>query len=519
MSIDQGDDDDAPRAVAWADEFPIDGDGDFPPELQEEFDRLAAAAAARHTPPERLTPELEQLEADIGMARGLRNVCGPDVPLYMFGRFEAISSVRGGMGLVIKARDPQLDRDVAIKLWLRSGPEWQAALLAEARLLAKLKHPNVVTVYEPGIWKESHVYFVMEWIEGVDAHTWLERSRSWQAVRRVFIEAATGLAAAHDAGIQHRDFKPSNILIGDDGRVVIADFGVADSLCESPEREELGKAPGTPAYMAPERLRGMRGDARSDQFSFCATLWRALYGQRPFAGESREELIGEIERKEIRENPAAGVPLWLSQVVRKGLAVDPDERYRDMHELIAALQDEPPDGTLAGDEDDDDGSAVVDGRVLHKSGAGAVSQRERWPYAVIGFLSAAVAMMGFTMAKSPAPAPVAGAVQIEPYHAILGAVADDDFVQADRLWVKHELELTNSQSLRVARDCLKRADQLVLLDRAKADEAVFLADKIARAIIQLGSSAEAREAGGQLRSDIKSWRSNHRPSSVDPSRP
>src|SRR5690606_33855503 len=115
--------------------------GPLPPCLQDELDRLVAERAADHLPRERLTPELEQLEADISMAIGLRNLHGDDVPLYQLGRFEALSSVRGGMGLVIKARDPQLERYVAIKLWLRSGPEWQAALLAEAKLLAKIEHP------------------------------------------------------------------------------------------------------------------------------------------------------------------------------------------------------------------------------------------------------------------------------------------------------------------------------------------------------------------------------------------
>jgi tRNA A-37 threonylcarbamoyl transferase component Bud32 len=487
-------------AISSVDDDDIEIDDHLPPELQEEFDRLVAARAAKHPPRERLTPELEQLEADIGMARGLRELHGDDMPLYQLGRFEALSSVRGGMGLVIKARDPQLDRHVAIKLWLRSGPEWQAALLAEAKLLAKLEHPNVVRVYQPGLWQDGHVYFVMEWIEGVDGHDWLEQPRSWPQVLRVFIAAATGLAAAHEAGIQHRDFKPSNILIGNDGRVVIADFGVADSLCDSSERDGLanswGNNPGTPAYMAPERLRGERGDARSDQFSFCATLWRGLYGQRPFAGERREQLLGEIERGELREDPRADVPLWLNEVVRKGLAVDPDERFRDMRELIAALQAEP----------------VVE---VAPSGDGAVP-RERWPYLATGFLSALVLVMGFALVRSPEAKPVAGAaVEIDPYHAILGAVTDDDFAAAERLWLEHRSTLTDAQTLRIAHDCWKRASELLPVDRATAESAVLVADQIARDLMRYGDTPEAQAAGGQLVLETSAWWLDHPPSSAE----
>lgn len=473
MSIEQTDDDEA---------MPMDGL--LPAELQQEFEQLLADNASRAAPLERLTPELEQLEADIGMARGLRKLHGDEVPLYRFGRFEVLSSVRGGMGLVLEARDPQLERLVAIKLWLRSGPEWQAALLAEAKLLAKLEHANVVRVYEPGIWKDAHVYFVMEWIEGVDGHDWLERPRSWREALPVFIAAAKGLAAAHEAGIHHRDFKPSNVLIGDDGRVVIADFGVAESLCPSSDRDELGKAPGTPAYMAPERLRGRRGDARSDQFSFCATLWRALYGQRPFVGETREELAGAIERGELQEDASAGVPAWLIEVVRKGLAVDPEERFPDMRALIAALHDDP---------------SAEQGTV-----------RERWPFFAIGLLAGMVVVMGAWMVSSPPAEPVAGAVQFEPYHVILGVMAADEFVEVQRLYRRHEAELSDAQSLQIAGACLQRANELGS-DCKRASQAAVAALEIANEVQKFGESPEARKAGGQLVAEAEAFVADHPP--------
>jgi hypothetical protein len=198
-------------------------------------------------------------------------------------------------------------------------------LLAEAKTLAKLSHRNIVTIYEPGSWGER-VYFVMEWIAGMDGHTWIATKPDWQEIRVVFMAAANGLAAAHEAAIQHCDFKPANMLIGDDGRVVVADFGVADSRG------------GTMSYMAPERLRGERGDARSDQFSFCVSLWEALFRVRPFAGARPEQLLAAIEAAELRVSEyASEVPEWLIAVIRRGLAHNPDERWANMRELMLAL--------------------------------------------------------------------------------------------------------------------------------------------------------------------------------------
>jgi len=509
MSSDVPDDDDHEAfARKWPDEL-LDELARLPPELQAEHDRLLAEHLATFGPPVRLPPDLEKIEGKIASVRNLRGI-GLDVPLYMFDRYEAITTVRGGMGLVIKARDPQLDRFVAIKLWMKPGPDAQANLLEEAKTLARLKHSNVVTVHEVREWN-GRVFFVMEWIEGVDGHEWMKRPRSWREVRRVFLAAGEGLAAAHEAGIHHRDFKPSNILIGDDKRVVVADFGVAASLHSSPERDELGRRAGTPSYMAPERIRHKRGDARSDQFSFCAAMWRGLFGQRPFAGETSEELVGAIERGEFQEASGVDVPRWLVEVVRKGLAYDPGERHRDMRSLLAALNDEPPDDAADDDKLDDDDVAVVDGRVLHKPSE-AASQRERWPYVAIGFLLALVLVMGLALLKrSPAPElpPVAESVELAPYHAILGLIAADEFREARLHWLVHESELTDGESLKIAENCLTRAQQLAPVDRTRADEAVLMALDLANTVRQFGQSSEARETGGRLVSDakalMKSW--------------
>jgi serine/threonine protein kinase len=538
MSTDPPDDDD--RALDLPDG--LDLNNLLPPELQAEHDRLLAELEAEVPAPVRLDPDLEELEHKIGDVRFLRKMGIENVKPYMFGRFEAITTMRGGIGLVIKARDPQLEREVAIKLGMRSGPEAQAALLTEARTLAKFKHPNVVTVHEPGIWNDR-VYFVMEWIEGVDGHDWMDEPRWWREVRDVYLAAGTGLAAAHDAGIQHRDFKPSNILIGNDGRVVVADFGVADSLPSSPDRDEFGKAAGTASYMAPERLRGKQGDARSDQFSFCVSIWRALYRQRPYAGETSEQVLGSIERGEIRESPGVRVPAWLSAVVRKGLADDPDQRYSNMHELLKALRDEPSTSDATDDElDDDDGPLEVDGRVLHTpdkrapSGVfvmgdkplskpehddedgddGAIElpgpvnhgpAREgqgRWGYFATALVSSTITLLGIGMLTwSPTPEPAVGIVEAEAYTVILGLIAADKSTEAKQVWRDHALDLTDEQSLQIARDWLARAREEASSERTKAQEAASAALDVADRVQQNGSSRETKTAGGQLAAEAK----------------
>jgi hypothetical protein len=339
---------------------------------------------------------------------------------FMFDRFDVREALLGGMGMVIEGVDVELERKVAIKLWSQDGPDARAALLAEAKTLARLTHPNVVTIYGTGHWRER-VYFVMEWIEGTDGHGWLKQPRTWQEVLEVFLAAGEGLAAAHDAGIQHRDFKPGNLLIGHDGRVVVADFGLADSLAAVTPYDAFGlaaafdhgapgdapddadapddeldkevelfrqlmdnalkgvKVPGTRCYVAPERLRLDPGDARSDQFSFCVALWEALHGVCPYAGRSRSDVLKSIERGAIQSGPLTHqVPHWLSRVVRKGLADDSDQRYASMRELLQALRDEPAE-VEDSDAAEAEASAVGenDGRLLNTPTAGGPTWRMR----------------------------------------------------------------------------------------------------------------------------------------------
>jgi len=273
---------------------------------------------------------------------------------FMFDRFVTRSVTTGGNGLVIEAYDPKRERVVAIKLWLDAAPKAQAGLLAQAERLTHFSHPNVVTIHETGRWRNK-VFFVMEWIECMDAHRWLKEPRAWPEVLTVFLDAGEGLAAAHAANIEHRNFKPGNMLIRTDGEVVVTDFAIADSSAaddddddddDKNEKNDKNDKPimvvGTRCYVAPERLRRERGDARSDQFSFCVALWEALHGRRPYVGQSRSDMLGSIERGAIDTGPQTKhVPHSLSRVVRKGLAAEPDQRYANMRDLLEALRGLP----------------------------------------------------------------------------------------------------------------------------------------------------------------------------------
>jgi eukaryotic-like serine/threonine-protein kinase len=200
---------------------------------------------------------------------------GTAMPGDRLGRF-IIKGVlgEGGMSVVYDAFDPQLERAVALKQVKLAAVRGPYQPLAEARALARLNHPNVVTIYEL-VKDETHGLLALEKIDGITLRTWLaEQRRTTDEILHVLLEAASGLAAAHAAGVIHRDFKPDNVLVGRDGRVRITDFGLAMSISS---REPATPA-GTRGYVAPEQARGEAPDARSDQFSFGVTLAEALSG-------------------------------------------------------------------------------------------------------------------------------------------------------------------------------------------------------------------------------------------------
>ena len=281
--------------------------------------------------------------------------------------------------------------------------EGRQRTLREAQAIARLSHPNVVVVYDVGTFRDQ-VFIAMEFVEGNTVTYWLAaQSRSWQEVLRVFRAAGRGLTAAHEKGLVHRDFKPDNVMVGRDGEVRVMDFGLARQVTDKPALERTpptrsmpvaiaehgpgavpddqmttillngpptgpptpaggidsqpsqpssgmfelqltrtGAMMGTPAYMAPEQFLGTATDARTDQFSFCVALYEALYGERPFSGNTMFALTTAVVQGQVKEAPQSSkVPLWVRKVLLRGLRAEAGERYPSMHDLIEALGKNP----------------------------------------------------------------------------------------------------------------------------------------------------------------------------------
>ena len=318
-----------------------------------------------------------------GSSGGRGEAPAAEAPLDTLGRYRIERRLgAGAMGVVYQAHDPQLDRKVAIKVVhprLSRRADAAERLLREARAMAKLRHPNVVSVYDAGT-TDGQLFVAMELIEGTSLGELLRRrtpeeARDWERWFALMRDAGRGLAAAHAAGILHRDFKPDNVLVATDGRVCVGDFGLADVRPDDgapelragagarspdpaldatliPEADSegglrlttTGAVVGTPAYMAPEQLRGDPVDARADQFSYCAALFEALYGVRPFdtAGKAGEAALEELraaigEGRMVPPPPGSRVPARLRDVVARGLAASPAARWGSMRELLAAL--------------------------------------------------------------------------------------------------------------------------------------------------------------------------------------
>ena len=261
----------------------------------------------------------------------------------------------GGMGVVFAARDEELDRTVAIKLLLDGGPSSQhERLRREAQVMARLSHPNVAPVFEVGE-HEGAVYIVMEYVRGGTLRDWIDDDQpGWPEILKAYLDAGGGLVAAHAAGIVHRDFKPENVLRGRDGRVLVVDFGLAradaptlgsstsftDSLpAASPTLSRPGSRLGTPGYMAPEQIRGERGDARSDQFSFAVALWEGLYGEHPFGVKKWPALAIAVVDGDIHA-PAdpADIPPAVEKTLRRALRPLPEDRFETFEAFRAELR-------------------------------------------------------------------------------------------------------------------------------------------------------------------------------------
>ena len=263
---------------------------------------------------------------------------------------------RGGMGAVYLATDLNLNRTVAVKLCLGEASRLRIdRLLREAQTMARLSHPNVLTVFQVGTVNDA-LFIAMEYVDGGTAREWLSgEDRTWREIVGLYLRAGRGLEAAHEVGIVHRDFKADNVLCGSDGRVLVADFGLAradvspDIVTDDDSRAaaqtqtltQTGVSLGTPAYMAPEQHGGGEVDPRADQFAFCAALYEALFGALPFKGATRRELV-EAQRSNAIEPPSSTpVPTRIRKAVERGLRYDPDERWPTMAELLAELAHDP----------------------------------------------------------------------------------------------------------------------------------------------------------------------------------
>ena len=326
-----------------------------------------------------------------------RDAAAPLPPGHKLGRYMVLEVLgRGGMGIVYAAYDPQLDRRVALKLLRTSGERAKRhtqRLLREAQAMARLSHPNVIAVHDVGTF-EGEVFLAMEFVEGGTLGEWIEEgARSWTEVREAYVQAGRGLAAAHAAGLVHRDFKPDNVLIDREGRVRVTDFGLAraddnllaasdpslrkaalvstgksgsvevvprDTGPDEPDESRSGDASisqgsplalritqagarlGTPGYMAPEQHVGDPATAPSDQFSFCVALYEGFFGRAPFAGSTLLELTHNVLAGKVRDFPRdTAVPAPIRRAILRGLSARAEDRFPSMNALLEALAHDP----------------------------------------------------------------------------------------------------------------------------------------------------------------------------------
>jgi serine/threonine-protein kinase len=269
------------------------------------------------------------------------------------GRYEIdVLLAAGGMGMLYTARDRLLNRRTVLKLMRPrfSGELGKVRLLREAQAMASLSHPNVVHVYELGE-SEGRVFVAMELVEGGTLRDWMKSPGTWKDVVAMMVQAGKGLAAAHAAGVVHRDFKPENVLVGRDGRPRVSDFGLARPELVAEEEPpanvpmrvtQTGTMLGTPAYMSPEQLAGKPADARSDQYSFCVVLYEALAGKRPFIADTVEELRARVAGGMPPPPKDGPVPPMVWAVIARGLQPNPEKRFASMDELLEILGEPIP---------------------------------------------------------------------------------------------------------------------------------------------------------------------------------
>jgi len=312
--------------------------------------QLSMAAARRSRDPALVAT------AEASARLAAKKLTAPSLSGRTLGRYTLLERLgAGAMGVVYRAEDVGLGRQVALKLLRRPDVALTDRLIREARSMAQVNHPNVVGVYDVGL-ADGTTYIAMELVPGGSLRQWQQPPHSIGEIVEAYVEAGRGLAAAHAAGIIHRDFKPDNCLVGADGRFRVTDFGLAavragvpggadaapdPAVTPAPDDIELtasGSVLGTPAYMAPEQFHGGNVDPRTDQFAFCVALYEALYGSRPFGGKTFDELGDNVCAGKVRPPPArTRVSGALRAIVLRGLSVRPGDRFPAMDHLLAEL--------------------------------------------------------------------------------------------------------------------------------------------------------------------------------------
>ncbi|MCE9577398.1 MAG: serine/threonine protein kinase [Deltaproteobacteria bacterium] len=382
----------------------------------------------------------------------------PRLDRYVLGR----ELGRGAMGVVYAARDPELDREVAIKV-LRDGASAER-LRREAQALARLAHPNVVRVYDVG-QAGDQTFVAMELVRGENLRGWLRAPRTPAAITEVLRRAGLGLAAAHDAGLVHRDFKPDNVLLSDAGDVLVGDFGLAFATAPAPDAASVPGAPapsaanvrssdtltetgalvGTPAYMAPEQAAGDASPA-SDQYAFCVTAWEAYFGYRPMAGAPDSSLADGAQAYALARKAGRGPARAIEAALRRGLSLRPSARFASMPLLLRAIA--PP-------------------------------TRARWPWLVGGAILAATATTAIVLTRGSAPpidcAQTAGLVAptwAEPVRAKVaaqwGAALADGLGRYARAWQGRRVEACRATHERGEQTVATLEKQVGCLERARA---------------------------------------------------
>ncbi|HEY4117156.1 MAG TPA: serine/threonine-protein kinase, partial [Byssovorax sp.] len=330
------------------------------------------------------------------------------------GRYRVIRLVgAGAMGSVYLAYDPELDRRVALKLLRRElgegavGRELRERLVREAKAMARLAHPNVVTLYDVG-QTDGQVFLSMEYVEGTTLRTWTQKERRpWSDVLAAFVDAGRGLAAAHAAGLVHRDFKPDNVLVSHDGRVRVTDFGLAAVSASSMSgagapradddalRTRTGALVGTPAYLAPELYDGGTADERADVFGFGVALFEGLYGARPYDGAHLGELIRNVRAGALAPPPvhAPKLPPALRASILRAIATDPAARTPTMEALLREITPKPRRGGLRL------AAGALGVAVAAVAASVALASRRPPPLALPNGARPAVAVLGFEASR------------------------------------------------------------------------------------------------------------------------